>query len=152
MLFLSSVMTRLAARACFVAVALACAAAHGQAEAVEIIRGRLAAESGQPPPEDKPLVLISSQPKGDNGKKVTLVGDEFSEGQLRDPRLAGREWEFEGKFTPGGSFSIYKLFTLKEGKHHRVTYYCEVCHIYTHEPGRCMCCQDETELQEIPEE
>ena len=151
-MFLSSVMTRLAARACFVAVALACAAAHGQAEAVEILRGRLVAEAGQPPPEDKPLVLISSQPKGDNGKKVTLAGDEFSEGQLRDPRLAGREWEFEGKFAADGNFTIYKLFTLKEDKRHRVTYYCEVCHIYTHEPGLCMCCQDETELQEIAEE
>ena len=151
-MFLSSVMTRLAARACFVAVALACAAPHGQAEAVEILRGRLVAESGQAPPAGQPLVLISSQPRGDNGKKVTLAGDEFSEGQLRDPRLAGREWEFEGKFAADGGFTIYKLFTLQEGKRHRVTYYCEVCHIYTHEPGRCMCCQDETELQEIPEE
>ena len=123
-----------------------------QAEEVQIIRGRLVAESGQPPPEGKPLVLISSQPGGDSSKKTTLVGDEFSEGQLRDPRLAGREWEFEGKFAADGSFTIYKLFTVKEGKRHRVTYYCEICHIYTHEPGRCMCCQDETELQEIPEE
>ena len=151
-MFLLPTMTRHMVRVSVVTAALLCAVFPAQAGEVQIIRGRLAAESGQPPPEDKPLVLISSQPKGDNGKKVTLLGDEFSEGQLRDPRLAGREWEFEGKFTPGGSFSIYKLFTLKEGKRHRVTYYCEVCHIYTHEPGRCMCCQDETELQEIPEE
>jgi len=32
-----------------------------------------------------------------------------------------------------------------------VTYYCDVCHIYTHEPGKCMCCQDETVLQEYLE-
>ena len=135
-----------------VAATLLCAVFPAQAGEVQIIRGRLAAEAGQAPPEDKPLVLISSGTRGDNGKTVTLAGDEFSEGQLRDPRLAGREWEFEGKFAADGSFTIYKLFTLKADKRHRVTYYCEVCHIYTHEPGRCMCCQDETELQEIPEE
>ena len=141
-----------AARAYLVAVLLACVAAHGQAEVVDTIRGNLVAEPGQPPAEGKPLVLISSLPKEDDGRKITLVGDEFSEGQLRDPRLAGREWEFEGRVTADGSFTIYKLFTMKEGKRHRVTYYCEVCHIYTHEPGPCMCCQDVTELREIPEE
>ena len=146
-MFLSHLMKRLPSRTCLVAAALAVVAVHGQAEAVEIIRGRLQAETGQPPPEGKALVLISSQ-----DKKIILTGDEFSEGQLRDPRLAGREWEFEGKFTADGSFTIYKLFTLKDGKRHRVTYYCEICHIYTHEPGLCMCCQDETELQEILEE
>ena len=135
------------ARVSLVAAALLCAVFPAQAEEIQIIRGRLAAESGQPPPEGKPLVLIGSREQ-----KITLAGDEFSEGQLRDPRLAGREWEFEGKFAAEGSFTIYKLFTLKEGKRHRVTYYCEVCHIYTHEPGRCMCCQDGTELQEISEE
>ncbi len=145
-------MTRYMAGVSVVAAALLCAVFPAQAGEVQIIRGRLAAEAGQAPPEDKPLVLISSRTRGDNGKKVTLAGDEFSEGQLRDPRLAGREWEFEGKFAADGNFTIYKLFTLKEDKRHRVTYYCEVCHIYTHEPGRCMCCQDETELQEIPEE
>ena len=140
------------ARVLLVAAALLCAVFPAHAEEVETIRGRLEAEMGQPPAEGKPLVLMSVLPKEANGKKITLLGDEFSEGQLRDPRLAGREWEFEGKFAADGSFTIYKLFTLKEGKRHRVTYYCEVCHIYTHEPGRCMCCQDETELREIPEE
>ena len=135
------------ARVSLVAAVVFCVVSPAQAEEVQIIRGRLAAESGQPPAEGKPLVLIGSREQ-----KITLAGDEFSEGQLRDPRLAGREWEFEGKFAADGSFTIYKLFTLKEGKRHRVTYYCEVCHIYTHEPGRCMCCQDETELREIPEE
>lgn len=145
-------MTRLLARTCFAAVLLACVAANGQAEGVDTIRGSLVAEPGQPPAEGKPLVLISSLPKEDDDKKITLVGDEFSEGQLRDPRLAGREWEFEGKFNADGTFEIYKLFIMNDGKRHRVTYYCEVCHIYTHEPGPCMCCQDVTELREIPEE
>jgi len=144
---LSPTMTRLLTRTCLAGLLLAIASTQGQAEAVDTIRGRLEAETGQPPAEGQPLVLITSQEK-----KITLVGDEFSEGQLRDPRLAGREWEFEGKFTADASFTIYKLFTMKEGKRRRVTYYCEICHIYTHEPGLCMCCQDETELQEILDE
>ena len=149
---LSPAMTRLLTGTCLVVLVLAIAATQGQAEAVETIRGHLEAAQGQPPAEGQPLVLITLLPNDDDGKKITLVGDEFSEGQLRDPRLAGREWEFEGKFTADASFTIYKLFTMKEGKRHRVTYYCEICHIYTHEPGLCMCCQDETELQEILDE
>ena len=149
---LSPAMTRLLTRTCLVVLVLAIAATQGQAEAVETIRGHLEAAAGQPPAEGKPLLLITSLPNDDDGKKISLIGDEFSEGQLRDPRLAGREWEFEGKFTADASFTIYKLFTMKEGKRHRVTYYCEICHIYTHEPGLCMCCQDETELQEILDE
>ncbi len=111
-----------------------------------VLRGRLQADPGQPPAEDAPLVLISP-----SEKRTTLFGDLFSEGQLRDPRLAAREWELEGSLAADGRFEIRKLFTIKDSRRHRVTYYCEICHIYTHEPGRCMCCQEETELREIPE-
>ena len=111
-----------------------------------VLRGRIETAAGRAPAEDAALVLV-----GPAGKKTTLFGDLFSEGQLRDPRLAGREWEFEGSVAADGRFDIRKLFTVKQGRRHRVTYYCEICHIYTHEPGRCMCCQEETELREIPE-
>lgn len=110
------------------------------------IRGTLVASSGAVPGPDEPLVVSIA-----GGKKVTLTGDIFSQGQLRDQRLAGRTWEFEGVYLPGGEFEIQRLFTIKDGKRYKVTYWCEVCAIRTHEPGRCMCCQDETELQEIPE-
>lgn len=131
------------------AIALAlgslCIAAAAASDFVTI-RGTLAAPSGQVPgPDDVLLVSIAG------GKKVTLTGDLFSQGQLRDQRLAGRTWEFEGVYLAGGEFEIQRLFTIKGGKRYKVTYWCEVCAIRTHEPGRCMCCQDETELQEIPE-
>ena len=110
------------------------------------IRGTLVSPSGPVPGPDDALVVSIA-----GAKKVTLTGDIFSQGQLRDLRLAGRTWEFEGNYLPGGEFEIQRLFTVKDGKRFKVTYWCEVCAIRTHEPGRCMCCQDETELQEIPE-
>ena len=111
-----------------------------------VLRGRLQAGPVRvPPQQEAPLILLGS------GKKIVLFGDMFSEAQLRDPRLAGREWELEGFFASDGRFEIRKLFTIKDGRRNRVTYYCEICHIHTHEPGRCMCCQEETELREIPE-
>ena len=87
-----------------------------------------------------------------DGQKHIVTGDIFSLGQLRDTRLAGRAWELEGIPEPNGPFQIQKLFTLKNGKRYVVTYYCDICHIYTHEPGKCMCCQKETALQEHLEE
>ncbi len=128
-----------------VALLITAVGAAGASETV-VARGRLQADPGRAPAEDSPLTLL-----GAGDQKTTLFGDLFSEGQLRDPRLAGREWEFEGSFAADGRFEIRKLFTIKQGRRHRVTYYCEICHIYTHEPGRCMCCQEETELQETPE-
>ncbi len=129
-----------------IALLLIIAAVPAIASETVVPRGRLQADPGRAPAEDAALILL-----GTAGKKITLFGDLFSEGQLRDPRLAGREWEFEGSFAADGRFEIRKLFTVKQGRRHRVTYYCEICHIHTHEPGRCMCCQEETELQEIPE-
>ena len=120
-------------------------AAAGASDFVTI-RGTLVSPSGSVTGPDDPLAVSIA-----GGKKVTLTGDIFSQGQLRDQRLAGRTWEFEGNYLPGGEFEIQRLFTIKDGKRFKVTYWCEVCAIRTHEPGRCMCCQDETELQEIPE-
>jgi len=97
----------------------------------------------QPSPGGDSLVFVTL-----DGQKHAVTGDIFSLGQLRDPRLAGRVWELEGIPSPNAPFEIQKLFTIKDDKRYVVTYYCDVCHIYTHEPGKCMCCQDETVLQE----
>jgi hypothetical protein len=121
--------------------------AGGAAASERVVRGRLETSPGKPLGPDQPLVLLT-----ENGEKYKLSGDEFSEGQLRDGRLAGRLWELEGSLEPDGRFKIHKLFTVKDGKRFLVTYFCVVCNIRSHEPGRCMCCQDQTELQELPEE
>ncbi len=69
---------------------------------------------------------------------------------LQDKELAHRTWEFEGNFLPDGRFEILKMYTIVDGRRMRVTYYCEICHITSYRPGRCMCCQQPVELREIP--
>ena len=69
---------------------------------------------------------------------------------LQDKRLSGREIRVEGAARPDGSFQVEKFFTVHSGKLYRVRYYCETCNIVALEPGRCACCQQPTELQEVP--
>jgi len=69
---------------------------------------------------------------------------------LQDKRLAGREVRLEGTTKADGNFEVAKLFTIRDGKLYRVRYFCEVCNIEALEPGLCVCCQQPTELQEIP--
>ena len=119
-------------------LSLAASAAAG----TTVLRGHLDApdESGQ-------LRLVTLE-----GASVELVSDEGLDLTMRDPRLAGRTWELRGAKGEDGRFIVERLFTVKDGELHRVTYYCEICHITTHEPGLCMCCQGDTELREIPGE
>ncbi len=110
-----------------------------------IIRGRLADPPGQQPPAGQPLVFVTAQ-----GQKLALEGDEYSTSQLADPELTDRYWELRGHLKPAGFFEVLRLFTVKDNKLFRVTYFCVICNIRSHHHGPCMCCQDETELQELP--
>ena len=69
---------------------------------------------------------------------------------LQDKRLANRQVRLEGTKKPDGTFEVAKLFTVHNGKLYRVRYFCEICNIEALEPGNCVCCQQPTELQEIP--
>jgi len=69
---------------------------------------------------------------------------------LLDKRLANREVRVEGTMKADGTFEAERLFTVKDGKLYRVRYFCKVCNIVALEPGNCVCCQQPTELQEIP--
>ena len=112
----------------------------GHAPAVEqVLRGRLHQDPGKPP-----VIQTGDQ------KEYTVSGDEFTRKQMADSRLNGREIELEGRFTGSRQFEATHIFTVRDGKRFEVTYWCEICHIRTHMPGRCMCCQGETELQEQP--
>jgi hypothetical protein len=104
-----------------------------------VLRGRIRQEAGKPP------LLITGE-----GKGFIVTGDQFTRGQMADPKLNGRQIELEGR--PGGpaAFEARRIFTIKDGKRHKVTYWCDICSIRTHMPGRCMCCQADTELQELP--
>ena len=103
------------------------------------LRGRLAL-----PVDEEPLQLVT-----DKGVAVELVSDEGLERTMRDPQLAKRTWEVRGQLGEDGRMRVEKIFTVKDGDLYRVTYYCEICHITTHEPGLCMCCQGDTDLHEI---
>ena len=87
-----------------------------------------------------------------DGSTVELELDEGLDLTMRDPQLAKRLWEVRGTLQDGGRIAVEKIFTVKDGELHRVTYYCEICHITTHEPGPCMCCQGVTDLRELPGE
>ena len=105
----------------------------------DALRGRLAS-----PVEGEPLTLVTTE-----GESVELVADGGLELTMRDEQLSDRIWEVRGAAGGNGRFHVEKIFTVKDGELHRVTYYCEICHITTHEPGRCMCCQGDTDLREI---
>ena len=71
---------------------------------------------------------------------------------LQDQRLAGREIRVEEEIQADGKLRVNHFYILREGKTYKVRYFCEVCNIEALEPGDCVCCQQPTELQEIPVE
>jgi hypothetical protein len=85
---------------------------------------------------------------GEDGKTWDLVVEADNYHALLDKQLAGRLWEIEGHPQDGGRFEVREMFTVKDGVRHKVTYYCEICHIVSYRPGQCMCCQEEVELRE----
>ncbi len=111
--------------------------------ATETVRGRLA-QAG----DGEPLRLV----RLNDASSIELTPDGSVERTMRDARLATRVWELRGQVRRDGRFAVERIFTVKDGQLHRVTYYCVICHITTHEPGRCMCCQGDTDLREIPGE
>jgi hypothetical protein len=69
---------------------------------------------------------------------------------LLDKRLLNREVRVEGTMKADRTFEVQRLYTVRNGKLFRVRYFCKVCNIEALEPGDCVCCQQPTELQEIP--
>ena len=93
--------------------------------------------------EDETVKLI-----GEDGKTWELVVEADNYHALHDKELAGRLWELVGYPREAGRFEVRRMFTIKDGMRHKVTYYCEICHIVSYRPGQCMCCQETVELQE----
>ena len=121
-------------------LAVAAVALAATSDQTQVLRGRLRQPGGGKPP------VIEAA----GGKTYAVSGDEFTVAQMADPKLKDREFELEGRFAGPGHFAAAKLFTIKDGKRYVVTYWCDICSIRTHMPGRCMCCQGPTELQEQP--
>ena len=90
---------------------------------------------------------------GSSGQERALSADTpYLLHTLQDKRLEGREVRLEGIPLPDGSFEVHWLYTVHAGKLFKVRYFCATCNIVALEPGNCVCCQQPTELQEIPAE
>lgn len=112
----------------------------------DTIRGKLVR------PPAKPAVLET--PEG----PITLEGEPETLAVLGDERLTGADMEFRGKriardrFRIGPFFESKSMFVHRDGKRYTISYWCEICSIRTYTPGKCMCCQEETQItfQEYP--
>jgi hypothetical protein len=114
-------------------------AAQGVARHLAALEGRLISIAGQGPAlrihdRDQPLSATTT----------------YLFHTLLDKRLANRDVRLEGTMKADGTFEVERLYTIRNGKLYRVRYFCKVCNIEALEPGDCVCCQQPTELQEIP--
>lgn len=84
-------------------------------------------------------------------KQVPLAGRyEYIFRTLEDKRLQNDEVHVKGEYQADGNFRVDNIFTIHHGEVYRVRYFCETCNIVGLGPGRCVCCQQPTELQEVP--
>ena len=84
-------------------------------------------------------------------KQVPLAGRyEYIFRTLEDKRLRNDEVRLKGEYQADGNFRVDNIFTIHNGEVYRVRYYCETCNIVGLGPGKCVCCQQPTELQEVP--
>jgi hypothetical protein len=105
------------------------------------VEGKLVTTRG-----DCPVVKTNGREQALSGNTPALFHT------LQDKRLDGRDVRLEGIAEPNGSFEVHWLYTIHDGKLFKVRYFCATCNIVALEPGNCVCCQQPTELQEIPAE
>jgi len=114
-------------------------AAQGGPRHLAALAGKLLAISGQ-----GPILRIHERDQPLSATTTYLFHT------LLDKRLANREVRLEGTTKADGTFEVERLYTVRNGKLYRVRYFCKVCNLEALEPGDCVCCQQPTELQEIP--
>ena len=91
------------------------------------------------------------------GRRIQLDGDEPTQKVLADDRLKDTDFEVLGELQSGNRFDVQKihipsLFVYLNGKRMQVSYWCDVCYIRTSSPGKCWCCQKNTDLDPIQPE
>ena len=90
--------------------------------------------------------------RGDDGlARAKSVPFDLVLTDLKLPGLSGMELELIGKFSAPDLFTVdpihtRAMFVHKNGKRYLITYWCELCAIRTYTPGKCWCCQQETQL------
>jgi hypothetical protein len=112
-----------------------------EAKPLTVLEGKLVTTRG-----DCPLLKISGTERTLAANTPALLHT------LQDKRLEGRDVRLEGVPQADGSFEVHWLYTLHDGKVFKVRYFCATCNIIALEPGNCVCCQQPTELQEVPVE
>jgi len=112
-----------------------------QAKPLTVLEGKLLTTRG-----DCPLLRIGDREQALSANTPYLLHT------MQDKRLDGREVRLEGLPKPDGSFEVQWLYTVHDGKLFKVRYFCATCNIVALEPGLCVCCQQPTELQEIPKD
>ena len=112
-----------------------------QAKPLAVLQGTLETTRG-----DCPLLKLNDREQALSANTPYLLHT------MQDKRLEGREVRLEGTAKPDGTFEVQWLYTIHNGKLFRVRYFCATCNIVALEPGNCVCCQQPTELQEIPVE
>jgi len=130
---------------CVVAAALASLLASNlwaaQAKPLSVLDGKLQTTRG-----DCPVLKMNSREQALSASTPYILHT------MQDKRLDGREVRLEGTPNPDGSFQVQWLYTIHNGRLFRVRYFCATCNIVALEPGNCVCCQQPTELQEIPKD
>jgi hypothetical protein len=111
-----------------------------RAQGQDRLRGRLIQDDTRPPALRLP-----------DGSETVLHGDRDTVGVLRDERLKNEDFEAAGTRRPDGSFDIdpihlKAMFVHRGGRRLVVTYWCTICSIRTFTPGKCVCCQEETDF------
>jgi hypothetical protein len=91
------------------------------------------------------------------GKRVVLEGDEPTLKVLNDDRLRNADIEVMGHAVTPDRFAVDHIHTnaiyvYREGKRLQVSYWCDVCYIRTSSPGKCWCCQKNTDLDPVEPE
>jgi hypothetical protein len=88
----------------------------------------------------------------DHGLAIPLLRDSRSRGFFLDKRWRNRPIELTVRRFAGLPYvQLIDAWALREGKRFHLRYWCSTCAITTYEPGPCPCCQEEVELQEVPE-
>jgi hypothetical protein len=89
----------------------------------------------------------------DSGTVHPLIKDMRSRGFFLDQRLRDRPMELHVHRYAGLPYvRVIDVYSFKDGRKHKVDYWCAVCAISTFQGGPCPCCQDEIELRELPVE
>ena len=122
-------------------LALAAAAAPLPQGRQASVRGKLVQQDGKPP-----AIETSSH------ELVIAEGEPETIAVLNDKRLSPYEVELVGHYDGPGRFAVGPFYTAtsiivhKDGKRYSVSYWCPICSIRAYKPGKCVCCQRETDL------